>query len=79
MPDPGPADWRSRYSQRIAVDIRTGAVGYVGPERDGIVELRPVAGGSDWTAPASCTEPASPCEVAAALSRGAPPSAPTST
>ncbi|MFF1416591.1 hypothetical protein [Streptomyces sp. NPDC058280] len=65
MPDA--PNWRSRISQRVFVDVRTGAVGYLLGERDQEAALWPLTSGQEWTAPADQVRPATPQEVASAL------------
>ncbi|MFD9952491.1 hypothetical protein [[Kitasatospora] papulosa] len=62
-------EWRARTPRRVMVDTRSIEVGLVVRETCGTVTLRPVNAGSerDWDVPAATTRPATPDEVAAAL------------
>ncbi len=66
MPEP----WRSQTSHRMAVDTRTGAIGYLLSRRTNACCLEPLEGGAAWSAPLECVRAATPAEVAAVFSGG---------
>jgi hypothetical protein len=59
--------WRSRTSQRVMVDTRSGRVGRLAEETHEGVILRALNSDDEWLVPARWARPATPEEVAAAL------------
>ncbi|RDG37982.1 hypothetical protein DVH02_11710 [Streptomyces corynorhini] len=61
------ANWRTRTPQRPVIDTRTGRVGIRLSPCQQMVQLRSIADGVEWRAPASAVRLATPAEIKSAL------------